>query len=64
MKKDKEKIEYRWTNSIAGFNMPVKLSNGVWLQPGTQWTKLKTENTDFKNIDVDKNFYIKTKDIN
>ena len=64
MKKDKEKIEYRWTNSIAGFNMPVKLSNGVWLQPSTQWTKLKTGTTDFKNVDADKNFYIKTKNVN
>jgi aminopeptidase N len=64
MKKDKDKIEYRWTNCVKDFNMPVKLTNGVWLQPTMQWTKLKADNTNFKNADVDKNFYIKTKKIN
>jgi hypothetical protein len=44
--------------------MPVKLSNGTWLQPTTQWTKLKADNTDFKNVDVDKNFYIKVRRVN
>jgi aminopeptidase N len=64
IKKNKDKIEYRWTNSIEGFNMQVKLSNGTWLQPTAQWTKLKNDKSDFKNIDVDKNFYIKTKNVN
>jgi aminopeptidase N len=64
IKKNKDKIEYRWTNCIEGFNMQVKLSNGTWLQPTAQWTKLKNDKSDFKNIDVDKNFYIKTKNVN
>ena len=60
-KKDKDKLEYRWTNSVNGFNMPVKLTNGVWLQPTTQWTKLKADNADFSKAEVDQNFYIRTK---
>ncbi|HZF65844.1 MAG TPA: M1 family metallopeptidase [Chitinophagaceae bacterium] len=61
LKRNKEKIEYRWTNCISNFNMPVKLSNGRWIQPLTQWTKLKVDGNDFRNIDVDPNFYIKLK---
>jgi aminopeptidase N len=64
LKADKDKLEYRWTNCIDAFDMPVKLSNGIWLQPTTQWTKLKADNSDFKNVDVDKNFYIKTRRVN
>ena len=64
LKADKDMLEYRWTNCIDVFNMPVKLSNGTWLQPTTQWTKLKVDNTDFKNVDVDKNFYIKVRRVN
>ena len=61
IKKDKDKLEYKWTNCIKGFDMPVKLTNGTWLQPTTEWKKLKDDNSDLKNVDVDKNFYIKTK---
>ena len=43
--------------------MPVRLTNGAWLQPTTEWTKLKDDNLELKNLDVDKNFYIKTKTI-
>jgi aminopeptidase N len=64
LKVDKDKLEYRWANCINAFDMPVKLSNGTWLQPTTQWTKLKADNTDFKNVDVDKNFYIKVRRVN
>jgi aminopeptidase N len=64
LKADKDKLEYRWSNCIDAFDMPVKLSNGTWLQPTTQWTKLKVDNTDFKNVDVDKNFYIKVRRVN
>lgn len=46
---------YRWTNTIAGFNMPVRLTNGQWLQPTTAWKKgTKT----LSQKDIDKNFYI------
>ena len=64
LKADKDKLEYRWSNCIDDFDMPVKLSNGTWLQPTAQWTKLKADNIDFKNVDVDKNFYIKARRVN
>ncbi len=63
IRKDKDRVEYKWANCIKGFDMPVKLSNGTWLQPTTEWSKLKDENSEVKSIDVDKNFYIKTKNI-
>lgn len=63
LKTDKEKLEYRWSNCIPGFNMPVKLTNGTWLQPTMQWMKLKVDKTDFNNAEADENFYIKTKKI-
>lgn len=49
---------YRWTNCIKGFNMPVRLTNGQWITPSTEWkegTKTLTAN------DIDKNFYIQVK---
>ena len=49
---------YRWTNTIDGFNMPVRLINGQWLQPTTEWKKgSKT----LSAKDIDKNFYINVK---
>ncbi len=54
-----DSISYTWTNCIAGFDMPVKLSNGQWIKPTTadQHTKLITGS--FEGIAVDKNFYVK-----
>ena len=63
IRKDKDNMEYKWSNCIKGFDMPVRLTNGAWLQPTTEWTKLKDDNLELKNLDVDKNFYIKTKTI-
>jgi aminopeptidase N len=53
---------YRWTNCVAGFNMPVKVTlNGTekWLKPTTDWTS--TPQT-IKNpkLEADKDFYVKT----
>jgi aminopeptidase N len=32
-------LDYRWTNCVPGFNMPVKLKSGMWFYPTTQWKK-------------------------
>ncbi|MCC9138536.1 M1 family metallopeptidase [Pontibacter silvestris] len=58
-------LKYRWSNSVAGFNMPVKvLLNGKekWLEPTTNWQELKglKKNTAVK---VDPNFYIEASDL-
>lgn len=61
LKADGDKIKFKWTNCIAGFNMPVKLTNGQWIQPTTSEQKIKLEGSNFSNIAVDKNFYIDVK---
>jgi aminopeptidase N len=61
LKAEGEKIKFRWTNCIAGFIMPVKLTNGQWIHPTTSEQKIKLEGGDFSNVDVDKNFYIDVK---
>jgi len=52
-------FSYRWTNCVAGFNMPVKLIGGKkqWLHPTEQWQSTKMKGVE--NFAVDENFYIK-----
>jgi aminopeptidase N len=57
-------LEYRWTNCISGFNLPVKLTNGQWIQPATSWVKHKGGMTNLRNVSADKNFYIEVKKVN
>jgi aminopeptidase N len=56
------RLEYRWSNCVAGFNMPVKISlNSRTYQliyPTTEWKHLAISNLDHDMI-VDRNFYIK-----
>ena len=54
-----DKLSYRWSNTIPGFSMPVRLTNGEWLQPGADW-KSSSVSSDMKDkgIVADKNFYI------
>jgi aminopeptidase N len=59
-KTDGKIISYHWTNCVAGFNMPVRLKNGVWLNPGTSWKTIEVKKTG-KVLQVDENFYIQTK---
>jgi len=59
LKADDDKIKFQWTNCIAGFNMPVKLTNGQWIHPTTIEQKTKLDGSNLSNVDVDKNFYIK-----
>jgi aminopeptidase N len=57
--KDK-KLNYRWTNCVAGFSMPIKITlNGVekLLYPQINWKKETFENENPK-LEIDKNFYV------
>jgi aminopeptidase N len=56
-----DKIKFKWTNCIAGFTMPVKLTNGQWITVTTTDQKAKLEGNNISNIDVDKDFYINVK---
>lgn len=55
----KNKLSYRYTNCIAGFNMPVKIKadKGLWLKPTTEW-KSVTLTKPVKSISIDRNFYL------
>ncbi|MGE5521305.1 MAG: M1 family metallopeptidase [Candidatus Dadabacteria bacterium] len=53
------KTRYRWMNTIDGFNMPVKLTDGTWLYPTNQWKALNKPGT----ITVDPNFYVYTRKV-
>jgi aminopeptidase N len=57
-----DKLSYRWTNCIEGFNMPVKLANSdQWITPGTGWKETTVKAA--KNFQVDNNFYIIVKKV-
>ena len=46
---------FKWTNCIDGFNMPLKLIDGSWIKPSTDWQTSKDP------IEINKNFYINIK---
>ncbi|MFL5808692.1 MAG: M1 family metallopeptidase, partial [Flavisolibacter sp.] len=58
LKFEGDKIQYSWTNVVDGFSMPVKLTNGTWLNTTTTEQKLNMSKADFDRIGVDKNFYV------
>jgi aminopeptidase N len=61
LKMENDELAYKWNNCIDGFVMPVKLNNGIWLNPKTNWQRIKTENFSFINLEAEKNFYVQTK---
>ena len=53
-------LGYRWTNCVAGFNMPVNVTlNGKeeLLQPEMEWKRVPA-NTQNSVLEIDKNFYV------
>lgn len=53
-------LEYRWTNCVSGFNMPVKVVlNGEvqYLKPETNW-KSVTIASQSNKLGIDPNFYV------
>ncbi|PKB18630.1 M1 family metallopeptidase [Flavobacterium sp. 5] len=58
-------LKYRWINSVSGFEMPVKvIINGteVSLNPTSDWTDLDSP-FKIEKVEVDKNFYVLSKNI-
>ncbi len=55
----KNKLEYRYTNCIAGFNMPVKITTNreILIYPTTNWQTLPLEKH-IKSISLDRNVYV------
>lgn len=57
----KKKLEFRWTNVVEGFNMPVLIltdETNLWIKPSTEWSEIKYDEAELK---VSPDFYIKTK---
>ena len=53
-------LEYRWTNCVPDFNMPLKVTvNGKqqWLKPQAEWIIMLKTPKDLK-LEVDKDFYV------
>ncbi len=61
-----KKLTYRWTNVVDGFDMPVKVNfyGQQWLQPTTEWKSFKTKDKGTATFSVDRNFYVKTQEVN
>ena len=57
-----DKLQYRFTDCVKNFNMPLKIiiDEPLWIEPTTSWQALKLKNP-FIKVSVDKNFYINVK---
>jgi len=59
-----DNLSYHWTNVVDGFSMPVRLQNGEWLSPATEWKSVSmTADLISKGFAIDKNFYITVKKV-
>ncbi|PAC29814.1 M1 family metallopeptidase [Flectobacillus sp. BAB-3569] len=60
------KLEYRWTTCIDGFDMPVRFKKAdntyLKVKPSMQWQTV--EDSNLSNLTVDENFYINSKNLN
>jgi aminopeptidase N len=52
------KTQYRWTNVVPGFAMPVR-ANNQWLRPTSAWKSMAAADT----VIVDPNFYVFVKPV-
>ena len=58
---DGDVLKYKWDDCIPGFNMPVKLTNGTWIHPTTEWQQVKMDRATALKVNADTNFYIHVK---
>ncbi len=59
---DSSRIAYRWSNCIAGFDMPLSLGN-IKLQPNTQWQSIVVDADKRRWLHkdyIERMYYIKT----
>jgi aminopeptidase N len=59
-------LNYRWINSVEGFNMPLKVELGkkelVWVYPTTDFQAMKCSKK--VNVKIDNNFYVNSQLLN
>ena len=67
---DNHNVSYRWDSTIAGFNLPIKVSFGKpsgveqWIKPTGEWQMLALGDWfDGKTLMLNKNFYVKLKQL-
>ncbi|CAM1372670.1 Peptidase M1 [Tenacibaculum litopenaei] len=61
-----KELEYRWTNVVDGFTMPVSLNvagKNLAIHPTATWQKLR-HHSPLKKVSVDPNYYVRSKRIN
>jgi aminopeptidase N len=59
-------LKYRWSNAVAGFTMPVKVTlNGAefTLNPKSEWSNF-TNSSKIKKVAINKDFYVLAKKVN
>lgn len=58
-------VQYRWSNVVSGFDMPIKIKLGdskeQFVYPTGEWKTLKTKGE--KTLVVDRNFYVESKSV-
>lgn len=64
-KKNGHKLQYRYTNCVAGFQLPLKIifKGKRWIKPTTNWQTLNLYPEGDCSFSVDPNFYINTKKV-
>ena len=55
-RQDGKTLQYRWTNVIPGFDMPIRTKDGTALKPTEQWQKVKLKSK--APVQWDENFYV------
>jgi aminopeptidase N len=58
-------LKYRWTNSVSGFNMPVKVAvnrTEVTLDPKAEWSEFANPSK-IEKVEVNKDFYVLSNEI-
>lgn len=58
-------VQYRYSNCIPGFNMPLKINfkGSRWIKPTEEWKTLSMYPEGDSTFSVDRNFYINTKKV-
>lgn len=54
---EKGRLDFRWSNCVKGFDMPIKIIAGkeIWLCPTEQWKNISVKS---ESIIADRNFYV------